>query len=54
MQPRMGAYMAQRPLGRLGAYMSPGTVLSPILSRQMAGYGGFGGFDFQGSDGSLM
>lgn len=42
--PRLGAYMS----GRLGAYMSPGSVVmpaaSPIRAKQMAGFGGFGNF----------
>lgn len=51
----LGAYM--RPLGaymarpRLGAYMNPASVLR---AKQMAGYGGFSGYDYQGSEGSMM
>lgn len=58
MQPRLGAYMPQANIGgRFGAYMSPGSIVgpaSPIKARQMGRFGGFGGYDFQGSEGSLM
>lgn len=45
----MGAYM--RPRTQLGAYMNPGSILR---QKQMAGYGGLGAYDFQGSEGSMM
>jgi hypothetical protein len=45
MPPRLGAYMQPR----LGAYMNPGSMVSasPLAARQrqMAGFGGFGGYD---------
>lgn len=50
MRAPMGAYM--RP--RLGAYMNPGSILTGIRAKQMAGYGGLGTYDYQGSEGSYM
>lgn len=50
MRPRMGAYMQPR----LGAYMNPGSIVTGIRAKQMAGFGGFGTYDFQGSDGNGM
>ena len=50
--PGMGAYMQPR----LGAYMHPGSIVrgSPVQAKQMAGFGGFGGWDFQANEGSMM
>lgn len=50
MRPRMGAYMQPR----LGAYMNPGSIVTGIRAKQMAGFGGFGAYDFQGSEGNMM
>lgn len=53
-RPGMGAYMP-RPMGRLGAYMNPATVVnSPVRRMQMAGFGGFGGVTSEYGDMTMM
>jgi hypothetical protein len=36
--------------------MHPGSIVrgSPVQAKQMAGFGGFGGWDFQANEGSMM